>query len=172
MQAAKLVSVVSCWLLCRLLPNSRKFHCGHMLLCIFFKLLKEIYQALAALDNDIWLPLTPKRLFPFHSPMKRNFTLAEKKQRNKAADCDLFSRVLSDLLFIHSSDNGLLWREEYKMIWRVIYNTGNRFLVQLGQGSEHIHYSIFSVLELLSTKSLRCHLPERLLSLSKRERVF
>jgi len=79
-----------------------------MLLCIFLKLLKEMYQALVSLDNDVWLPFIPKRLFPFHSLMKRNFTLAEKSQRNEAADCDLFSRVLSDLLFTHRSDNGLL----------------------------------------------------------------
>lgn len=77
-------------------------------MCIFLKLLKEMCQALAALDNDIWLPLIPKGLFPFHSPMKRNFILAEKSRRNEVADCDLFSRVLSDLLFIHSSDNALL----------------------------------------------------------------
>lgn len=128
-RAAKLVSVVSCWLLCHLLPSSRKWHCGHMLLCIFLKLLKEMYQALAALDNDIWLPLVPRGILTFHSPTKRNFTLAEKSQRNEAADCDLFSRVLSDLFFIHSSDNGLLWREEYKIIWRLIYNIGNRFVV-------------------------------------------
>lgn len=52
----------------------------------------------------------------FFSPMKRNFTLAEKSQRNEAADCNFFLSVLSDLLFIHSPDNGLLGREEYKMI--------------------------------------------------------
>lgn len=86
-------------------------------------------QALAALDNDIWLLLIPKGLFPFHSLMKRNFILAEKSQRNEVADCDLFSRLLSDLLFIHSSENALLWREEYKIIWKLIYNTGGRFLV-------------------------------------------
>lgn len=58
-----------------------------------------MYQALVALDNYIWLPLIPKGIFPFQYLMKRNFTLAEKSQRNEAADCDLFSRVLSDLFF-------------------------------------------------------------------------
>lgn len=65
-QEGKLVSVVNCWLLCRLFPSRRKWHHGHTLLCISLKFFKDIYKALVALANDIWLPLITKGHFLSH----------------------------------------------------------------------------------------------------------
>lgn len=123
--AAKFVSVIRYWLLCCLLPSSIKWHCGHMLLCTALKFFKYLYKALVATANDIWLndSLITQGLFLSHEG--KFYSCWEKPEK-----CRLyfFPSVLSGLLFIHSPDNGLLGREEYKMMlgWSTVSGSDQR----------------------------------------------